>query len=162
MDNVLIRRLREEETDVLKDFIYEAIFIPEGVTPPSKDIIEQPELRVYTDDFGSKKGDLCLVAETNGKIVGAAWTRIMNDYGHVDDETPSFAISLYKEYRGKGVGTSLMEGMLDLLFDEGYKRASLAVQKANYAVKMYEKVGFEIVDENEEEYIMICRLDDRK
>ena len=158
MDNVLIRKLRENEAYVLRDFIYEAIFIPEGVTPPPRDIIDQPELRVYTDDFGSRKGDLCLVAETNDKIVGAAWTRIMNDYGHVDDETPSFAISLYKECRGKGIGTSLMRGMLDLLRNEGYKQASLAVQKANYAVKMYEKVGFEIVDENDEEYIMICKL----
>lgn len=158
MDNVLIRRLHDDEADVLRAFIYEAIFIPEGVTPPPRDIIDQPELRVYTDDFGSRKGDLCLVAETNDKIVGAAWTRIMNDYGHVDDETPSFAISLYKECRGKGIGTSLMRGMLDLLRNEGYKQASLAVQKANYAVKMYEKVGFEIVDENEEEYIMICKF----
>jgi len=40
----------------------------------------------------------------------------------------------------------------------GYKRASLAVQKANYAVKMYEAVGFVTVDENDEEYIMLCRL----
>ncbi len=39
-----------------------------------------------------------------------------------------------------------------------YKRASLAVQKANYAVRMYEKVGFKTVDENEEEYIMVCEL----
>ena len=37
------------------------------------------------------------------------------------------------------------------------KRASLAVQKANYAVKMYRKVGFEIVGENAEEYIMTAR-----
>jgi ribosomal protein S18 acetylase RimI-like enzyme len=27
-----------------------------------------------------------------------------------------------------------------------------------YAVRMYQKIGFEIVDENDEEYIMICRL----
>ena len=40
----------------------------------------------------------------------------------------------------------------------GYKQASLSVQKANYAVRMYQKTGFEIVDENEEEYIMLCRL----
>ena len=33
-----------------------------------------------------------------------------------------------------------------------------AVQKANYAVKMYKKVGFQIVDENNEEYIMVCKL----
>ena len=82
----------------------------------------------------------------------------MNDYGHVDDDTPSFAISLYKEYRGQGIGTQLMVKMLELLKKNGYKRASLAVQKANYAVKMYEKVGFKIVDENEEEYIMVCEL----
>ena len=39
-----------------------------------------------------------------------------------------------------------------------YERASLAVQKANYAVKMYKDVGFRTVDENAEEYIMVCNL----
>ena len=48
--------------------------------------------------------------------------------------------------------------MLELLIWQGYERASLAVQKANYAVKMYENVGFKIVDENAEEYIMVCEL----
>ena len=51
-----------------------------------------------------------------------------------------------------------MKEMLRILKDRGYKHASLAVQKTNYAVRMYKKVGFEIVDENEEEYIMLCRL----
>lgn len=41
---------------------------------------------------------------------------------------------------------------------EEYKQASLSVQKTNYAVRMYRKIGFEIVDENDEEYIMICKL----
>ena len=102
--------IRENELGLLKDFLYEAIFIPEGVEPPSRDIVEKPELRVYTDGFGTKSGDNCLAAIHDGKIVGAVWTRIMNDYGHVDDETPSFAISLYKEYRRKGIGTRLQVG----------------------------------------------------
>ena len=143
----------------LKEFLYQAIFIPEGVDPPERSIVERPELRVYTDDFGSRRGDNCLVADHNGKAVGAVWTRIMDDYGHVDDDTPSFAISLYKEYRSRGIGTKLMKKMLELLKSQGYKRASLAVQKANYAVKMYEKVGFKTVNENDEEYIMVCDLD---
>ena len=156
--NYVIRKLRKSETELLKDFLYEAIFIPEGVEAPEKDIVEKPELRVYTDDFGSRKGDNCLVADLGGKVVGAVWTRIMNDYGHVDDDTPSFAISLYKEYRGKGIGTELMRRMLRLLKEQGCRQASLAVQKANYAVKMYEKVGFKTIDENAEEYIMVCDL----
>jgi ribosomal protein S18 acetylase RimI-like enzyme len=48
--------------------------------------------------------------------------------------------------------------MLGLLKEQGYKKVSLAVQKANYAVRMYKHVGFETIDENEEEFIMVCRL----
>ena len=81
-----------------------------------------------------------------------------HDYGHVDDETPSFAISLYKEYRRKGIGMRLMEEMLEILREQDYKRVTFAVKKANYAVKMYEKAGFRIMNENDEEFIMVCEL----
>jgi len=155
---VEIRPIKNNETTRLKEFLYEAIYIPEGVKAPQKDIIERPELRVYTDDFGTKQGDNCFVAVVDNQIVGAVWTRIMNDYGHVDNDTPSFAVSLYKDYRSQGIGTKLMKKMLSLLKIQGYKKASLAVQKANYALSMYEKVGFHTVDENEEEYIMVCEL----
>ena len=152
-----IREIRKNEYSVLSDFLYEAIFIPEGMDKPPKSIIEQPELQVYVEDFG-KEDDWCLVAEVKGKIVGAVWVRIMDDYGHIDNETPSFAISLYAEYRNMGIGITLMRDMLELLKNKSYKRTSLSVQKVNYAVCMYQKVGFEVVDENEEEYIMVCRL----
>lgn len=152
-----IREIRENEYPILSDFLYEAIFIPEGMKKPPKSIIEQPELQIYVKDFG-KADDWCLVAETKEKIVGAVWVRIMNDYGHIDDETPSFAISLYEGYRHFGIGTALMKAMLQLLKEKGYKQTSLSVQKANYAVNLYRKVGFKVVDENEEEYIMICPL----
>ena len=155
---VLIRKLCTEEAGLLKDFLYEAIFIPEGVEPPPRDIVERPELRVYYEYFGRGAADHCLVAEADGHVVGAVWTRIMKDYGHVDDETPSFAISLIPEYRGKGIGTRLMLNMLKLLKEQGFKQASLAVQKENYAVQMYKNVGFEIADENDEEFIMLCTL----
>lgn len=156
--NCKIRKILEEEVNLLQDFLYEAIFVPEGMPAPPKSIINQPELQVYITDFGKRKDDIGLVAEVDKKVVGAVWARIMNDYGHIDNDTPSFAISLYKDYRGFGIGTDLMKEMLCILKDRGYKQASLAVQKANYAVRMYQKTGFEIVDENEEEYIMLCRL----
>lgn len=157
-NDVMIRKLMIEERDLLRDFLYEAIYIPKGVKAPPKDIVKRPELRIYYDDFGTCPADYCLVAEADGRVVGAVWTRIMHDYGYVDDETPSFAISLYKEYRGKGIGTALMRRMLGLLKEHGFRQASLAVQKANYAASMYKHVGFETVDENAEEYIMVCRL----
>ncbi len=153
-----IREIAEEEYTILEDFLYEAIFVPKGIPAPPKSIINQPELQVYISDFGQEKDDIGLLAEVDDKIVGAVWIRIMDDYGHIDDDTPSFAISLYKEYRGFGIGTALTKEMLAVLKNRGYSQASLSVQKENYAVKMYLKCGFEIVDENEEEYIMLCRL----
>ncbi|MCM1054034.1 MAG: GNAT family N-acetyltransferase [Bacteroides sp.] len=113
---------------------------------------------MYISDFGKFDDDICYVAEADGNIIGAVWVRIMDDYGHIDDETPSLAISLNKEYRGQGIGTALMKTMLEELKKRGYDQTSLAVQKANYAVNMYRSVGFEIVDENEEEFIMVCKL----
>lgn len=154
-----IRPLNNSEIAVLDDFLYEAIFIPKGMTAPSREIIKAPELQVYVRDFGKQKDDICFVAEAeDDKIIGAVWVRVMDDYGHVEDGVPSFAISLYNEYRGKGIGTAMMKQMLAELKLRGYRKASLAVQKANYAVKLYQKVGFEIIDENEEEYIMVCEL----
>ena len=150
-----IRSLKDSELPLLNDFLYLAIFIPEGVQAPPREIINQPELRVYVDGFGSQPDDHCLVAECDGAVVGAVWVRDMPDFGHIADGVPSFAISVRPEYRGSGIGTTLMRSMLDYLRQRGYKKASLSVQKANYAARMYQKLGFCTISENDEEYIMV-------
>ena len=152
-----IRKMTVSEYPLLNNFLYEAIFIPDGIEPPPRNIITSPELQIYVDRFGELKDDFALVAEVEKKIVGAVWVRIMNDYGHIDDKTPSLAISLYKEYRGQGIGTDMMKEMLSLLKTHGYKRVSLSVQKTNYAAEMYRKIGFEIIKENGDEWIMLWR-----
>ena len=153
-----IREMTAQEYPLLDDFLYEAIFVPEGVEPPSKSIITAPELQVYVKGFGASKDDFALVAEVENKIIGAVWVRIMNDYGHIDDKTPSLAISLYKKYRGQGIGSSLIKEMLSLLQVHDYKRVSLSVQKANYAAKLYQKIGFRIIKEIGDEWIMTYNL----
>ena len=82
----------------------------------------------------------------------------MNDYGHIDNDTPSLAMSVSKEYRGLGIGSSLLKELLSALKSVGYSKISLSVQKANFAVKMYKQAGFTVVDENSEEYIMVVNL----
>ena len=49
---MILREIKENETEILKDFLYEAIFIPEGMELPPREIIEQPELKLYYDGFG--------------------------------------------------------------------------------------------------------------
>ena len=154
----IIREIYKEEYDLLNDFLYEAIYILNGVEPPPKSIINCPELQEYVFDFGKRKDDKALVAEIQGNVVGAIWVRIMNDYGHIDNDTPSLAMSVFPKYRGQGIGTALLQQLLLVEKSLGYSKISLSVQKNNYAVKMYKKAGFLVVDENSEEYIMTINL----
>lgn len=156
--NYIIREMHPNENPLLEDFLYQAIYQPDKTNLAPRSIIEKPELQVYIKDFGTKKDDYCFCAEVDGKIVGAVWVRNINGYGSVDNNTVEFAISVFDEYQKMGIGTALMNKMLEHLNKLNYPKASLAVQKENYAVRMYQKVGFEIVDENEQEYIMIQRL----
>ena len=160
-DKIIIRKIMPDELDILNDMLYEAVYLPEGAEPLSRDIIKIPEINNYIDGFGNQKDDHCLVAEIKGKIVGAVWVRILagkiKGYGNINDQTPEFAISLLKEYRNQGIGTRLMQQMIEYL-KQKYMQASLSVQKENYAVKMYQKLGFEIISENKEDYLMVLKL----
>ena len=150
----IIREINEEEIKLLDRFLYLAIYVHKGEVPPPFGIIYKPELQVYVENLGKEKDDHILIAEADDKIVGAVLVRIMDDYGHIDDETPSLIISVEKEYRGKGIGRSLLSSMLSLLSKCGYKAVSLSCQKENYAVSLYKSLGFEIIKDIDEEYIM--------
>ena len=149
-----IRKIKKSETDLLERFLYLAIFVPEGTEPPPPDIVKRPELRVYTDGFYLNEGDTAFLAVKDGKPIGAAWARIMDDYGHIDNKTPSLAVSVFEEHRGKGTGTSLLTALINELREQGYGRVSLSVQKANRAFGLYKRLGFVTVREDDEEAVM--------
>ena len=153
-----VREMVEKDRPYLDDFLYDAIFVPEGETPPPYEIIYRPELQVYVTDLGHNKDDHILIAEEDGKIIGACWARIMDDYGHVDDETPSIIISVKAPYRGKGTGTALLSELISRLKEKGYARLSLSCQKANRALRLYIRSGFSVVQDKGDEYIMVKEL----
>jgi ribosomal protein S18 acetylase RimI-like enzyme len=160
--NIQIRPIQPADYPILENFLYHAIYIPEGEEYPPYDIIYTPEIYIYAKDFGLNT-DCGVVAEDSdngGKIVGAAWTRIIPAYGNLDENTPELAISNLPEYRGQGIGTMLMNMLFELLRERGYKRTSLSVQQNNPAVRFYERLGYKITDEKidhagHEDYIMV-------
>jgi len=161
--NAKVRVMRESDCECLPEFLYQAIYIPEGEEWPPRSVINAPEIFVYIKDFGTKPGDLGVVAEQNSQIIGAAWTRIIPAYGHIDNETPELAISILPEFRGYGIGTKLMKKLFALLGQNGYKQTSLSVQKDNPAVRFYQRLGYEMTGERldhvgHEDYLMIKHL----
>ncbi len=161
INQIEIREIKSNELKILEDMLYEAIFQPNEDNLLPKEIIKKKEISVYIDNFGNEN-DCCLVADFSGKIIGAVWTRILSGevkgYGNIDDTTPEFAISLFKEYRNKGIGTALMKEMIKHLKQKGYKQVSLSVDKRNYAGKMYKNLGFEVIKEKDNDYLMLLKL----
>lgn len=161
--NPKVRVMQESDYVCLNEFLYQAIFIPEGVELPARSIINDPEISIYIEGFGSKAGDLGVVAEQNCQIIGAAWTRIIPAYGYVDSTTPELAISMFPEFRGYGVGTRLMNKLFQLLKENGYNQISLSVQKGNPAVRFYQRLGYEIINKKLDhagngDYLMMRKL----
>ena len=156
-NNITIRTIESDEAMLLTEFLYEAIYQPAGSQKVPRTVLQQPMIWAYVKDFGKLPDDICLVAVVDGLIVGAAWSRLGCSYGKIDDSTPELAISVYPEYRGKGIGTRLLSSLLDILCKNGYAKVSLSVDKSNYAVGMYLKAGFEILEEREHDYLMVKR-----
>ena len=161
--NAKVRVMRKSDYECLNEFLYQAIFNPKGAVRPPRNVIYEPEIFVYIKDFGTQPGDLGVVAEQNGQVIGAAWTRIIPAYGRIDNETPELAISIFPEFRSYGIGTKLMKKLFEVLRKTGYKQTSLFVQKDNPAVRFYQRLGCEESGERTDhaghkDYLMIKDL----
>jgi ribosomal protein S18 acetylase RimI-like enzyme len=155
--DLIIRDIKPIEYCFLKEMLYQAIFVADKKIVLPREIIEQPELRKYIQDFG-KTGDLCLVAEQYGKLLGAIWIRFIKGYGFVDNETPELSMAVLNGYRGKGIGKQLLTAMIDKLKEKRLKRISLSVDRENYAYGFYKKHGFVDFLADEESIIMTKEL----
>ena len=152
---IIIREIKNKDYSHLEEFLFYSIHQIEHKLP--KEIIYSPEVYLYIGDYG-KKDDNGVIAEVDGKILGMAWTRIISGYGHIDNQTPELAISVSPKAQGFGIGTKLMNELFRILKTKGYKQTSLAVQKTNRAVNFYKKLGYQILLEKEEEFIMVKKL----
>lgn len=163
--NIKIREINNSEISQLGNFLYEAIYITEGQEKTERELINQPELMRYIKDFG-QTNDICLVAELDGYLVGAIWTRIFkgteHGYGHVDSNTPELSMSVLPKYQQKGIGTKLLREMIDRLINCNYKQVSLSVDKHNNALRLYQRFGFTILDSDKKSAIMIKNLKFKK
>jgi ribosomal protein S18 acetylase RimI-like enzyme len=160
-NSLIIRPINKSEIGFLDKMLYNAIFVPPGNEMLPDNIIEHPEISKYIKDFG-RDGDSCFVAEINGELAGAIWTRRFNEankaYGFVDSDTPELSMAVYERYRKKGIGTTLLKTMIKALADEGYKQISLSVDKINYAYNLYKKIGFKDYRSVDDSLTMIMKL----
>ncbi|MCP4131820.1 MAG: GNAT family N-acetyltransferase, partial [bacterium] len=79
-------------------------------------------------------------------------------YGFINNHTPEIAMAVKKDFRNIGLGTKLLLTLMNKIKSDGYSAVSLSVDKRNRAVNLYKRVGFAIVEDPENDFIMTKQL----
>ena len=141
--NPIIRLATKEDEPFLWEMLYYAAHMDEdaGVSPESAK--SNPDLMKYVKDWGRETdvGSIALEPDCN-QPVGAAWIRLLA----VDDITPELAIAVLPQYLGRGIGTLLLQHLLEAA-KQRYPRVILSVRTTNPAKSLYERMGFVVTEE---------------
>jgi ribosomal protein S18 acetylase RimI-like enzyme len=150
--SVQVRAVGAGDEQMLRQYLRLSVFVRPGDPPPPDDIVDRPEIACYVDGWG-RYGDDGVVAidESTRGDIGAAWLRLWpgpeTGYGFVDRATPELGIAVRPEYRGRGIGTCLLDTLLARA-EPRYRAVSLSVSLDNPAVALYQRLGFRAIAES--------------
>lgn len=123
------------------DSIYE-IYMDEAVNPfLNVEFMSKSDFKQIFNQLLNQEN--LWICELDGNVVGLyAITRRKRRVNHV---ACIDSIALKSDYIGRGLGTQLMQQIIDELQQEGIQRIELIVESDNKsAIKFYQKFGFEI------------------
>jgi ribosomal protein S18 acetylase RimI-like enzyme len=150
-----------DDLPFLKEMLFEAAYWRPNQARPSLEAgLARPDLAYLLADWG-REGDTAVIAFTDNKQqIGAAWYRFwgpeQHSYGYVSPEIPELAIAVRAEYRGMGIGHRLLDEIFKMAVSQGVEKISLSVEIENPALHLYHGHGFEPIQKNEGDWIMIA------
>jgi ribosomal protein S18 acetylase RimI-like enzyme len=145
MDYV-IRPLTAEDEPLLWEMLYQGIYTA-GPEAPSPDVVHRPEFSRYATDWG-RAGDSGFVAHEHhqAKPLGAVWFRYPPaESGKDGAAVPELAFAVRSEHRRRGIGAALLTYLVKANPD--CDAVKIPVAPDNPAVRLYERFGFKVVDQ---------------
>lgn len=142
--NVDIREATAGDESFLREMLFQAIFVEDGLSAPARSVLKDPAIARYIDGWG-RDGDFGLVAELNGQPVGAIWVRLFSadnpGFGWLNARAPELSMAVDPLYRGRGIGTKLLTELMSRLSTR-YREISLSVSPNNPVADLYRRLGF--------------------
>lgn len=141
------RMVQSDDLPFLWNMLWEAAAVDPRMRSLGKSAaLANPATSRYLTNWG-RPGDAGMVAcDESEQLLGAAWLRLfpLEDpgYGFIAADIPELAISVESEVRGRGVGSILLDALLATAKGRSYRAVSLAVDRQNPALKLYERKGF--------------------
>lgn len=146
-----IRPLLPSDQGFLREMLYQSLYVPEGAPPFDRRVLDDPKIARYVRDWG-RAGDTGFIAMDQDRPVGAAWARLLTaeepGFGYIDDQTPELGIAIEPGYRGRGIGAALLERLIGAVA-ERHAAICLSVSHDNPALRLYERLGFAVVGEDD-------------
>ena len=146
-----IRELVRTDQPFLWEMLYQSLYVAPGVPPFKRDILNQPAIANYVNDWG-RDGDAGFVAvESDNTPIGAIWLRMLGGdpkgFGYVDENTPELGMAVIPEWRKRGVGMSLLTRLIEVA-SRSHEQICLSVSAENPAIRLYQRRGFEALSES--------------
>jgi ribosomal protein S18 acetylase RimI-like enzyme len=144
----------------LKKMLFEASYWRQNISKPDfKQGLQRADLKYLLEDWG-RKGDTGIIAEDNhNNPIGAAWYRFWTEekhsYGYISESIPELTLAVSEEWRGKGIGRELIKRLIAEAKNQNLTKVSLSVEKENFALNLYQKVGFKVYIDNPGDYTML-------
>ena len=142
-----IRLIQPDDEPFLWDMAWEATAVDAGMRALGREAaFTIPHVRHYLEGWG-RPGDAGVVAVAgSGERLGAAWYRLFPaedpGWGFVAADIPELSIGVAMNARGRGAGGALLDALLMLAREAGYRALSLSVDRQNPARRLYERKGF--------------------
>jgi ribosomal protein S18 acetylase RimI-like enzyme len=149
---MFLRLADAADSPLLLDALYEAFNWRGDELFTREQLLADPHIGHYVDGW-QRDTDFGVVAMgDNGSPLGAAWCRFFDEadagYGFVANGVPELTMAVFAQYRGQGIGTKLLDAILDVARERGYAAVSLSVEDDNGARRLYEQAGFVPVGRN--------------
>ena len=136
-----LRAANISDEPFLWEMLYLALFVPSGDAPLPRSVLRDRPIARYVEGWGTRRRDTGLVALVDNSPVGAAWLRWFPSsdpgYGFVDESTPELCVAVLPAHRSKGIGSILLERLLDSV-----DSTSLSCDPQNPAWRLYLRLGF--------------------
>ncbi len=146
---IQLRRAALSDLPFLREMLYEGVYwrtIANATNPPFEEGLTAPGIMNALVNWGERVGDVAVVACVDSHLAGAAWYRLYTEdssiRGYIDDTIPALVMAVHRDYRRQGIGTQLIEWLIDHASAHHIQQISLMVSKDNHAIHLYRTCGF--------------------
>ncbi|MFE7196045.1 GNAT family N-acetyltransferase [Microbacterium oxydans] len=144
-----LRRASQTDAMFLGDMLVEAANWRAGGVRPRHEVLNSTEHRRYLAGWKRMSDDGLVALGDDDVAVGAAWYRVLPQnapgFGFIGIAVPELIIGVHPLWRARGVGRSLLRGVVQLAGSQGHARISLSVERDNFARNLYRAEGFAVV-----------------